>query len=327
METTTQFEVILKLRQRLIRLIKLGESKIDDNKSTSIDRTAEIEECVRSLFNHSSSVEIFVQDVQRILNVTIKSSLVTFLVETIPLAQNQYDVSSWDTFKTMSFPNSTRLPSLQQARFRLPSSCPQLIDLTASAQSAAADEPSAFIPNIRSDANVYQQRLIQRFARQNFHLNQCAEQLIFETLSKFLRHLIERIRFYTEHRTDIRCHNSNSYEMTSHVREQIRFLIDLDNQRKADPIHSNDDEQKRMRSREYRLSLVEELRHKEANEMARHVLRDCRLKRQKTLADENQKKSTHKRILRANLQDLFIVMENLPILKRSKTFLFAYANR
>ena len=199
METTTQFEVILKLRQRLIRLIKLGESKIDDNKSTSIDRTAEIEECVRSLFNHSSSVEIFVQDVQRILNVTIKSSLVTFLVETIPLAQNQYDVSSWDTFKTMSFPNSTRLPSLQQARFRLPSSCPQLIDLTASAQSAAADEPSAFIPNIRSDANVYQQRLIQRFARQNFHLNQCAEQLIFETLSKFLRHLIERIRFYTEH--------------------------------------------------------------------------------------------------------------------------------
>ena len=115
--------------------------------------------------------------------------------------------------------------------------------------------------------------------------------------------------------------------MTSHVREQIRFLIDLDNQRKADPIHSNDDEQKRMRSREYRLSLVEELRHKEANEMARHVLRDCRLKRQKTLADENQKKSTHKRILRANLQDLFIVMENLPILKRSKTFLFAYANR
>jgi hypothetical protein len=54
-------------------------------------------------------------------------------------------------------------------------------------------------------------------------------------------------------------------------------------------------------------------------------LRESRSKRQK-LSDSNQK-TIPIRILRANLQDLILVMENIPILKRSKTLLYAYANR
>jgi hypothetical protein len=128
--------------------------------------------------------------------------------------------------------------------------------------------------------------------------------------------------------------------MTSNVREQIRFLIELNKsrngelnnhfhigkfQRKSDLTNITDDEQKRIRTREYRLSVIEELRQKEANETACLVLRESRLKRQKI--SDNTRKSIPIRILRANLQDLIVVMENIPILKRSKTLLFAYANR
>jgi hypothetical protein len=128
--------------------------------------------------------------------------------------------------------------------------------------------------------------------------------------------------------------------MTSNVREQIRFLIKLNKsrngeinnhlhlgsfQRKAELINVTDEEQKRIRTREYRLSIIEELRQKEANETACLVLRESRSKRQK-LSDSNQK-TIPIRILRANLQDLILVMENIPILKRSKTLLYAYANR
>jgi hypothetical protein len=128
--------------------------------------------------------------------------------------------------------------------------------------------------------------------------------------------------------------------MTSNVREQIRFLIKLNKsrngeinnhlhlgsfQRKAELINLTDEEQKRIRTREYRLSIIEELRQKEANETACLVLRDSRSKRQK-LSDSNQK-TIPIRILRANLQDLILVMENIPILKQSKTLLYAYANR
>lgn len=128
--------------------------------------------------------------------------------------------------------------------------------------------------------------------------------------------------------------------MTSNVREQIRFLIKLNKsrngeinnhlhlgsfQRKAELINVTDEEQKRIRTREYRLSIIEELRQKEANETACLVLRDSRSKRQK-LSDSNQK-TIPIRILRANLQDLILVMENIPILKQSKTLLYAYANR
>lgn len=115
MDTTNHLEQILKLRQRLIRLIKLGEpnqihstTQLTNNRS-SIDLTANVEECVRRLFNNTSTVEIFIQDVQRILNVTIKSNLTLFLTETIPLAheylqQYQYDPFSWETFKTITLP-------------------------------------------------------------------------------------------------------------------------------------------------------------------------------------------------------------------------------
>jgi len=128
--------------------------------------------------------------------------------------------------------------------------------------------------------------------------------------------------------------------MTSNVREQIRFLIELNKsrngelnnhfhigtfQRKSDLTNITDDEQKRIRTREYRLSVIEELRQKEANETACLVLRESRLKRQKI--SDNTRKSIPIRILRANLQDLIVVMENIPILKRSKTLLYAYANR
>ncbi len=128
--------------------------------------------------------------------------------------------------------------------------------------------------------------------------------------------------------------------MTSTVREQIRFLIKLNKsrngeinnhlhlgsfQRKAELINVTDEEQKRIRTREYRLSIIEELHQKEANETACLVLRESRSKRQK-MFDSNQK-TIPIRILRANLQDLILVMENIPILKRSKTLLYAYANR
>lgn len=227
----------------------------------------------------------------------------------------------------------TRLPSLQQARFRLPPSCPQLIDLTST---CSTQDQTFLIPNIRPDADPYQQHLIHRFARHNFYLNECGEHLILQTLNKFLKHIIQRLLFYTEHRIDTQLLNSNTYEITSNVREQIRFLIELNKsrngelnintfQRKTELININDEEQKRIRTREYRLSLIEELRQKEANETACLLLRESRLKRQK-LSDNNQK-SIPIRILRANLQDLIIVMENIPTLKRSKTLLYAYANR
>jgi hypothetical protein len=105
--------LISKLRQRLLRLIKLGEpTPSNDNSRTPVDLTANVEECVQRLFNTSCSVEIFIQDVQRILNVTIKSNLSQFLVETIPLAhqylrQQQYDPLSWETFKMITFQTSS----------------------------------------------------------------------------------------------------------------------------------------------------------------------------------------------------------------------------
>ncbi|CAF1100540.1 unnamed protein product [Rotaria sordida] len=124
METTNHLEMISKLRQRLLRLIKLGEpnqlrsttqinndNNNNNNTRSLIDLTANVEECVRCLFNNSCSVETFIQDVQRILNVTIKSSLSFFLTEAIPLAhqylqQHQYDPLSWETFKTITLQTS-----------------------------------------------------------------------------------------------------------------------------------------------------------------------------------------------------------------------------
>lgn len=189
--------------------------------------------------------------------------------------------------------NMTRLPSLQQARFRLPPSCPQLIDLTSSLSTRSPQGQTCLIPNIRPDADPYQQHLIHRFARQNFYLNECGERLFLQTLYTFLRHIIRRLLFYTEHRIDTQLLNSNTYEMTSNVREQIRFLIKLNKsrngeinnhlhlgsfQRKAELINVTDEEQKRIRTREYRLSIIEELRQKEANETACLVLRESRSK-------------------------------------------------
>lgn len=114
------------------------------------------------------------------------------------------------------------------------------------------------------------------------------------------------------------------YEMTSNVREQIRFLNEL-NKTRNNVNNPMDDVQKQISTREYRLSVIEEIRQKEANETACLVLRESRLKRQKT--SDNNRKLIPKRILRSNVQDLIIVMENIPILKRSKTLLYAYANR
>lgn len=122
MDTTNQFELISKLRQRLLRLIKLGEpnqlhsrtqtTNDNPNNRRSIDLTSNIEECVRRLFNTSCSIETFIHDVQRILNVTIKSNLNIFLAQTIPLAhqylqQHQYDSFSWETFKMITLQTSS----------------------------------------------------------------------------------------------------------------------------------------------------------------------------------------------------------------------------
>ncbi|CAF3368223.1 unnamed protein product [Rotaria sp. Silwood1] len=370
METSNQLEMISKLRQRLLRLIKLGEpnelrsiaqtDNDNNNARPSIDLTAYVEECVRCLFNTSSSVETFIQDVQRILNVTIKSSLTLFLAETIPLAhrylqQRQYDPLSWETFKTITLQtslsninsnttnqstNMTRLPSLQQACFRLPPLCPQLIDLTSSVSSRSIQEQSYITPNVRADANPYEQKLINRFARHNFYLNEYAEHLFLHTLYTFLKYIIRRLLFFTQHRIDTRLLDSNIYDMTSNVREQMRFLFELNKvqngesnnnlsngifQRKPESTSIIDEEQKRTRIRDYQSSVIEQLRQKEADETACLVLRQSRLKRQKI--SNNNRNFMPTRILRASLQELIAVMESEPILKRSKTLLFAYANR
>lgn len=347
METVNHIEIISKLRQRLLRLIKLGESNHDNSIKSSVDLTANVEECVRRLFNTSASVETFIQDVQQILNVTIKSSLSLFLIETIPLAhqylqQCQYDPYSWDTFKVIAIqrPSTvsnlfnqpttiTRLPSLQQACFRLPPTYPQLIDLT-----------SSISPNIRPDANCYEQKLIHRFAQNNFYLNSDGEQLILQTLYKFLKHIIRRLLFFTQHRTDTRLFHSNAYEMMSNVREQIRYLIQLHKtqngglnsnlnmniyQRKSEMNSITDEDLKRIRVGDYQPTTIEQLRRKEADETACLVLRESRLKRQKR--ENNQQPLFPTRILRASLQELIAVMENESTLKRSKTLLYAYANR
>ncbi|CAF3313475.1 unnamed protein product [Rotaria socialis] len=369
METKNHLEIISKLRQRLLRLIKLGEpnqlhattpTNNDHNTRPPVDLTANVEEYVRCLFNTSCSLEKFIQNVQLTLNVTIKSSLSLFLVETIPLAhqylqQHQYDSLSWDTFKTIPLQasystmnsntshqstNMTRLPSFQQARFRLPQSYPQLIDLTSSLPSRYTPAQTFITPNMRADANSYEQKLIYRFARQNFYLNPCGEKLFLQTLYTFLKHIIRRLRFFTQHRSDTRFLNSNAYEMTSNTREQIRFLIELNKiqngetnnnlnmsifQRKPEMLNIIEEDLKGTRTREYRTSIIEQLRQKEADETACLVLRDTRLKRKK-LTDNNPN-MTPIRILRASLQELIAVMESEPVLKRSKTLLYANANR
>lgn len=115
MDAINHLELISKLQQRLLRLIKLGEPTTENtnNHRISVDLTTNVEECVRRLFNTSCSVEIFIQDVQQILNVTIKSNLSLFLAQTIPLAhqylqqQHQYDSLSWETFKTITLQTSS----------------------------------------------------------------------------------------------------------------------------------------------------------------------------------------------------------------------------
>ena len=361
METTpSDLELICKLRQRLVRLIKLGEPNeactalpANDHSSpsgTSVDRTGQVEECVRRLFNGSCPVELFIQDVQRILTVTIKSNLGVFFLETIPLAQ-QYlrqqncDPFSWETFKaipiqTLPLITPTRLPSLQQARFRLPPACPQLIDLTSSLPTRSVQESTLITPHIRSDANIYQQKLIHRFAQHHFHLNECGEHLILRTLDALLKHILRRLLFFTNHRIDTHLLGSQAYEMTSNVREQIRFLVDASRIEHGDSFQSalgqpraetmnkmaiNDDQEKRTRTREYRLSVLEELRQKEADETACFVLRQTRLKQQERAA--HTKKGIPTRIRRGTLPDLIAVMESEPKLRRSKSLLYAYANR
>lgn len=326
MESDDQLESIEKLRQRLIRLIKLGEP---NPTRLSIDLTEQVEECVHRLFSNVCAVERFIRDVQQILNVTIKSNLGLFLAETIPLAQeylrqHHLDPFSWETFKIHQLTTS-RLPSLEQARFRLPPSCPQLIDLT----SSVANEPPSFIPQLRPDMNLYQQRLVLRFARDHFHLNPCAENLFLSSMYRFIDAILRRVLFYAQHRVDTSSFSSNRYEMTSNVREQIRFLVDWhkhqyggdSNNDKTTTSMDDAEDQRRLRAREHRLSVLEGLRRKEADETACLVLRECRLKRQKRMDEQVV------RVHRVNRQDLIAVMENHPRLKRSKTLLVAYSNR
>lgn len=334
MESAHQLESICKLRQRLVRLIKLGAPNParppaptgDD--CTSLDLTADVEECVRRLFSTSYTIEAFVQHVQQILHVTIKNSLIQFLIETIPLAHRylQHDPYSWDTFKSMALPAATaaavshsaeqptnRLPSLQQAQFRLPPSCPQLADLASSLQTALNPPP-------RSDADPYQQKLIIRFARKHFHLSRCGEGVFLQTLYNFIRYILRRVRFFAQHRVDTHQMHSGTYDMMSNVREQIRFLMDVNQSKHAErnPMIPTGNDQKRLTS-------IEGLRQREADETACLVLRESRLKRQKTA--ENERKTKPVRAVRANAQDLIVVMENETILRRSKTLLYAYANR
>ncbi|CAF0789239.1 unnamed protein product [Adineta steineri] len=361
MQSTNHLELIWKLRQRLLRLIKLGQPKqlsstIQTNEYSNNDLSTHVEECVRRLFNTSYTVETFIQNVQQILNVTIKTNLTLFFTQTIPLAhqylqQHQFNPYSWETFKMITLQTSsnlisntsdlTRLPSLQQAHFRLPPSCPQLIDLTSSISTQPSQEPTFLTPIIRSDADQYQQQLIIRFAHKNFYLDESGEQLFLQTLYTFLKYIIRRLHFFAQHRIDTYLLNSNTYEITSNVREQIRFLIELDKlqngnfnnninmnkfqQKKSEMMNIMGDDEKRMQGHEYRLSVIEELRKKEADETACLVLRESRLKRQKL--SDNYQKSISTRIIRANLQDLIVVMENEQTLKRSRTLLYAYANR
>lgn len=120
MEDRNQLESIVKLRQRFLRLIKLAEpnssvSNFEENISTDgnfIDLTGQIEDFVRQFFANFLTVEQFIFELQRTLNVTIKNNLALFLEQTVPLAQNylkslSHDPFSWDVFKSIQIQPST----------------------------------------------------------------------------------------------------------------------------------------------------------------------------------------------------------------------------
>lgn len=86
--------------------------------------------------------------------------------------------------------------------------------------------------------------------------------------------------------------------MTSNVRKQIRILMELNRYLQVDSIKVNPNDSKDIRTREYRLSMIEELRQREANETACLVLRESRSKRQK-LSEKNRQPTI--RFLRAHL--------------------------
>lgn len=165
---------------------------------------------------------------------------------------------------------------------------------------------------------MFREKLFERLASMNFSLADEAEKLIFENLENFLKKIVLRAMFFARHRIDVKSLSADRYEMKTNSREQIRFLVDLQKNEKSLNVPPTEIEENFRRTKDFRASIVEQMRKKEAEQTASIVLREIRTKKQN---------ETRRNFLRVNLQDLIAVLETESIFRRSKLLLFAYANR
>ncbi|CAF0799115.1 unnamed protein product [Rotaria sordida] len=196
-------------------------------------------------------------------------------------------------------------------------------------------------------------------------INDDAFALISNATQERLKYLIEQVKLIAQHRIDISMKNDPSYQQTSDVKGQIRFLEDLDKieKQKKDKLEqekifraaksrskTNDPEAVKLKqkAKEMQQAQFEEQRQKEANETALAAI--GKPKKRKLEESTNhphqantssngpeqispiqpspssgvnnptnvyQKSRTTKRICRANLRDLLVIMERDKYLKRT----------
>ncbi|CAF3339479.1 unnamed protein product [Rotaria sp. Silwood1] len=189
--------------------------------------------------------------------------------------------------------------------------------------------------------------------------------LISNATQERLKYIIEQVKLIAQHRIDMSMKNDSSYEQTSDVKGQIRFLEDLDKieKQKKDKLEqekifraaksrakTNDPEAVKLKqkAKEMQQAQFEEQRQKEANETAlaaigkpkKRKLEESTNHLHQPIMPSNgpeqmypiqpspsagvnnstniyQKSRTAKRICRANLRDLLVIMERDKYLKRT----------
>ncbi|CAF4008175.1 unnamed protein product [Rotaria sp. Silwood2] len=189
--------------------------------------------------------------------------------------------------------------------------------------------------------------------------------LISNATQERLKYLIEQVKLIAQHRIDISMKNDPSYQQTSDVKGQIKFLEDLDKieKQKKDKLEqekifraaksrakTNDPEAVKLKqkAKEMQQAQFEEQRQKEANETAlaaigkpkKRKLEESTNHPHQTITSLNgseqkspiqpspssgvnnptniyQKSKTAKRMCRANLRDLLVIMERDKYLKRT----------
>lgn len=193
-----------------------------------------------------------------------------------------------------------------------------------------------------------------------------AFELISNGVRERLKYLLEQVRLIAQHRVDISMKNDSSYQTTSDVKSQIRFLEDLDKieKQKKDKLEqekifraaksrskTNDPEAAKLKqkAKEIQQAQVEEQRQKEANETALAAIgKPKKRKLEESTNHSNQLITNHmngseqispiqpspssnvvstntinsktkpaKRMCRANLRDLLLIMERDKYLKRT----------